>query len=63
MLLHFHVGRIPFTLNIGKRPEDRERTEKDLALVWYALHFPHEGQPPATFCADGPGAHDEHDKA
>ena len=26
MLLHFHVGRIPFTLNIGKRPEDRERS-------------------------------------
>jgi len=44
MLLHFHVGRIPFTFNVGKRPEDRERTEKDLALVWYALNFPHEGQ-------------------
>jgi hypothetical protein len=44
MLLHFHVGRVPFTFNIGKRPEDRERTEKDLALVWYALNLPHEGQ-------------------
>ncbi len=40
MILHFHVGNVPVTLQIGKDPE---QAEKDQALLWYALRLPREG--------------------
>lgn len=43
MIIHFHVGKVPFTLHAGKWGEDQERSEKDLALSWYALNLPREG--------------------
>ncbi len=44
MTVHFHVGKTPFTLQAGAPAVDQERADKDLALIWYALHFPREGQ-------------------
>lgn len=43
MTIHFHVGSVPFTFHVGKGAEDRERAEKDSALIWYALNLPREG--------------------
>lgn len=39
--IHFHYRGIPFT--IKRRKPDKERDEKDLALLWYAMNFPREG--------------------
>jgi hypothetical protein len=41
MTLHFHYKGIPFTLT--RRKPDRERDEKDLALLWYGMNLPKEG--------------------
>ncbi len=46
MTLHFHLGRVPFTLTLSKHEErtEGELEEKTSALIWYALHLPREGQ-------------------
>ena len=46
MIIHFHMGRTPFTFRLSKREDqsEQELEEKTAALIWYGLHFPCEGQ-------------------